>query len=270
MINTLVRIRHSLLTGAQLLRELSVPLLVPGRCRAAAPPPRRPALSRRPVAAHHHHGGPAERLRRDTSQEYTPAAGSTPASHADLPRYYYQTEARRRQLDCRFVGTGQAGILIGGGIALDAVRVDYAAGAVESAVLEAAASLADDGLVLVEGQGSLCHPASTATLPLLRGSQATDLLLVHRANQNCIQRLPQITLPPLQELVACTEALANLARPTGSDRLVRVRAVALNTAGLTPDEARKAVAWVEQDLNLPCTDPIRWGAEPLLEALLNC
>ena len=63
--------------------------------------------------------------------------------------------ARRRQLDCRFVGTGQAGILIGGGIALDAVRVDYAAGAVEAAVLEAAASLADDGLVLVEGQGSL-------------------------------------------------------------------------------------------------------------------
>ena len=175
--------------------------------------------------------------------------------------------ARRRQLDCRFVGTGQAGILIGGGIALDAVRVDYAAGAVEAAVLEAAASLADDGLVLVEGQGSLCHPASTATLPLLRGSQATDLLLVHRANQNCIQRLPQITLPPLQELVACTEALANLARPTGSDRSVRVRAVALNTAGLTPADARQAVARVEQELSLPCTDPIRWSEDQLLDAI---
>ena len=105
--------------------------------------------------------------------------------------------ARRRQIDCRFVGTGQAGILIaGGGVALDAVRVDYAAGAVEAAVLDAAATLAADGLVLVEGQGSICHPASTATLPLLRGSQATDLLLVHRAEQDCIQRLPRIPLPP--------------------------------------------------------------------------
>ena len=75
-------------------------------------------------------------------------------------------------------------------------------GGTEAATRVLNARLADEGLVLVEGQGSLCHPASTATLPLLRGSQATDLLLVHRANQNCIQRLPQITLPPLQELVA--------------------------------------------------------------------
>ena len=131
----------------------------------------------------------------------------------------------RRQLDCRFVGIGQAGILIGGGIALDAVRVDYAAGAVEAAVLEAAASLADDGLVLVEGQ-ALCHPASTATLPLLPERPGHGSSAGASRQPELIQRLPQITLPPLQELVACTEALANLARPTGSDRSVRVRAVA--------------------------------------------
>ena len=61
--------------------------------------------------------------------------------------------ARQRSQPTRFVGTGQAGILIGGGgVALDAVRVDYAAGAVESAVLAAAESLPPDGLVLIEGQ----------------------------------------------------------------------------------------------------------------------
>ena len=78
-----------------------------------------------------------------------------------------QAAARRRGLDARFVGTGQAGILISGsGVALDAVRVDYAAGAVEGAVLAAAAAAGPDTLVLVEGQGSLCHPGSSATLPL--------------------------------------------------------------------------------------------------------
>ena len=93
-----------------------------------------------------------------------------------------QAAAERRGLDSRFVGTGQAGILIRGrGVALDAVRVDYAAGAVERAVLEAAQGAGPDSLVLVEGQGSFCHPGSTATLPLLRGSQPTALLLVHRA-----------------------------------------------------------------------------------------
>ena len=176
--------------------------------------------------------------------------------------------ARRRQIDCRFVGTGQAGILIaGGGVALDAVRVDYAAGAVEAAVLDAAATLAADGLVLVEGQGSICHPASTATLPLLRGSQATDLLLVHRAEQDCIQRLPRIPLPPLKDLVSCTEALANLARPVGSAAPVRVRAVALNTARLSAENAQRAIDDVQEELNMPCTDPVRWSGDSLLTAI---
>ena len=59
-----------------------------------------------------------------------------------------QAEARRCGLDARFVGTGQAGILISGqGVALDAVRIDYAAGAVEAAVLAAAPSTRFSGAV---------------------------------------------------------------------------------------------------------------------------
>ena len=65
-----------------------------------------------------------------------------------------QAAAGRRGLDARFVGTGQAGILISGsGVALDAVRVDYAAGAVEAAVLAAAAGADRQGWVLVEEIG---------------------------------------------------------------------------------------------------------------------
>ena len=178
--------------------------------------------------------------------------------------------ARRRGVACRFVGTGQAGILIAGeGVALDAVRVDYASGAVESAVLAAGSALPPDGLVLVEGQGSLCHPASTASLPLIRGTQPTDLVLVHRAGQICIERLPQIPLPPLRELVERTEALAGLARPHGSVASPRVRAVALNTARLSEADARAAIRETEIQLGLPCTDPVRWGAEQLLEAVVQ-
>jgi len=56
-------------------------------------------------------------------------------------------------------------------------------GVVEGVVLEAASSLPPNELILVEGQGPLCHPGSTATLPLLRGSQPSDLILVHRSGQ---------------------------------------------------------------------------------------
>ena len=136
-------------------------------------------------------------------------------------------------------------------------------------MLAAGSALPPDGIVLVEGQGSLCHPASTATLPLIRGTQPTDLVLVHRADQSCIERLPQIPLPPLRELVERTEALAGLARPHGSVASPRVRAVALNTARLSEADARAAIRETEIQLGLPCTDPVRWGAEQLLEAVVQ-
>ena len=185
-----------------------------------------------------------------------------------------QAAAERRGLPSAFIGTGQAGILISGaGVPLDAVRVDYAAGAVEAAVLQGAEALPVEGMVLVEGQGSLCHPGSTATLPLLRGSQPTALLMVHRAGQGTIERLPEVPLPPLAELVRLCEGLAAIARPVQAGPPAKVRALALNTARLEPAEAQQAVDAIAAELNLPCADPLRMvagchGADLLLDALL--
>ncbi|MFZ0407016.1 MAG: DUF1611 domain-containing protein [Cyanobium sp.] len=185
-----------------------------------------------------------------------------------------QLAAAIRGLDARFVGTGQAGILISGqGVALDAVRVDYAAGAVERAVLAAAEAAGPDSLVLVEGQGSLCHPGSTATLPLLRGSQPTALLLVHRAGQKTIRNHPDIPLPALGDLITTIEAMAALARPHSAGPGVRpgppqVRAIALNTGDLEPAAAAEAIAATAALTGLPCHDPVRAGGGELLEALL--
>ena len=182
-----------------------------------------------------------------------------------------QAAALRRGLDARFVGTGQAGILISGqGVALDAVRVDYAAGAVEAAVLAAAEGAQPDALVLVEGQGSLAHPGSTATLPLLRGSQPTDLLLVHRAGQSHVRTRPgavAVAIPPLTELIAACEALAALGRPDGVRP--RVRAIDLNTALLDGQAAAAEAERLKAATALPVIDPVRQGAELLLEAVLS-
>ena len=187
-----------------------------------------------------------------------------------------QAAALERGLDARFVGTGQAGILISGrGVALDAVRVDYAAGAVEQAVLEAAEGAGSHTLVLVEGQGSFCHPGSSATLPLLRGSQPTALLLVHRAGQETIRNHPHIPLPPLTELIATVEAMAALARPHESSATgapqgpPKVRAIALNTGHLGGEAAAEAIAATAAHTGLPCHDPVRAGGHDLLKALLE-
>jgi uncharacterized NAD-dependent epimerase/dehydratase family protein len=172
--------------------------------------------------------------------------------------------AQQQGLRSRFLGTGQGGILIAGdGIPLDAIRVDFAAGAVEQLVMRYGQ---DFDLLHIEGQGSLLHPASTATLPLIRGSQPTHLILVHRAGQTHIRTLPDFVIPPLPEVIALYESLVTAG---GTFHPAKVVGIALNTAHLTEDEAQRAIALTQAETNLPCTDAVRFGAEPLLAAVLS-
>jgi uncharacterized NAD-dependent epimerase/dehydratase family protein len=146
------------------------------------------------------------------------------------------------------------------------VRVDYAAGAVEEAVLAAAAGAGPSSWLLVEGQGSFCHPGSTATLPLLRGAQPTDLLLAHRAGQTAIRNQSAIPLPPLPELIVTLEGMAALGRPAGVAP-PRLRAIALNTGHLESSAAVAALDEVAAATGLACFDPVRDGGDALLAHL---
>lgn len=171
----------------------------------------------------------------------------------------------KRGLKSRFIGTGQAGIMISGaGVPLDAVRVDFAAGAVEQQVLKYGA---DYDILHIEGQGSLVHPGSTATLPLIRGSQPTHLILGHRWGQTRIHNCPDVEIPPLPQAISLYEKVASVA---GATHPIRVAGIALNTAKIEDDEtARDAIAQTQAETGLPCTDTVRFGGETLLEAILQ-
>lgn len=167
-----------------------------------------------------------------------------------------------RGMRSQFLGTGQTGIMIAGrGVPLDAVRVDFAAGAVEQAVMQ----LGPDCEILhIEGQGSLLHPGSTATLPLIRGSQPTHLILVHRWGQTHIHNCPDVEIPPLPEVIQLYQQVANVA---GAVQPVKVVAVALNTAQLSQAEAQRACEQTKDQTGLPCSDPVRYDGSILLGAI---
>ncbi|MFS8868478.1 DUF1611 domain-containing protein [Synechococcus sp. H65.1] len=170
----------------------------------------------------------------------------------------------KRGLRSRFLATGQTGILISGdGVPLDAVRVDYASGAVEQLVLRHGL---DHDILHIEGQGSLLNPASTATLPLLRGSQPTHLILVHRAGQTHIKGMDYVPIPPLPKVIELYEEVAGAA---GAFAPVPVVGVALNTFGWEEEAALAQIRQVEAETGRPCTDVVRFGADPLLDAILS-
>jgi uncharacterized NAD-dependent epimerase/dehydratase family protein len=170
--------------------------------------------------------------------------------------------ARERGIKAEFVATGQIGITItGSGVPLDAVRVDFASGAVEKEVLRHRGA----DLVLVEGQGALIHPASTANLPLLRGTMPTHLVLCHRAGLQTLKREPWVTIPPLLPYAKLYE---DLAEACGAFRRPKTAAVALDTRACTCEEAKEAIRKTEEETGLPTTDPVRFGPEKLLDAVL--
>lgn len=170
--------------------------------------------------------------------------------------------ARKRGLRSVFVPTGQTGIMIEGwGIAVDAVISDFLAGAGERLVVEGAKR---GDLLFVEGQGAILHPQfSGVTLGLYHGAAPHVLVLVHRAGDTEIEGVPGHPIPPLSELVGLYERLALPVRPAP------VAAVAVNTGRLADDAALEAVATVAEETGLPADDPVRFGPDRLLDAVLE-
>ncbi len=169
-------------------------------------------------------------------------------------------EMRARGMNSDFRATGQTGILITGrGVPLDAVIADFMAGAVEYLTPEND----DDHWDHIEGQGSLFHVSySGVTLALIHGGQPDALILAHEPTRTHMRGLPHYKLPSLQNLRDTALPLARIANPSCA-----VAGVSVNTKALSEAEARSTLSKIEDELNLPATDPFRFGAGKLVDAL---
>ena len=160
--------------------------------------------------------------------------------------------ARGRAVDFR--ATGQTGILIaGGGMPMDAVVADFEAGAAEMLSPDAAPEHWD----VIEGQGSLFHPAYAAvSLGLLHGSQPDVFVVCHHPGRTHVLGYPDYPLPSIAETIEATVQLGRRTNPA-----IRCAGVSLNTAHLEPHAARELMARESHRLGLPVADPMRRGQE---------
>ncbi|HEX2108909.1 MAG TPA: DUF1611 domain-containing protein [Rubrobacteraceae bacterium] len=167
--------------------------------------------------------------------------------------------AREAGLSTGFVATGQTGIVIEGwGICVDAVVSDFVAGASEQLVLAAARNEPD--LILVEGQGSLGHPAySGVTLGLLHGSCPDCLILCTDASEEGV--FAGVPSPDVVRIARLYEEIAALVKPAP------VVAVSINMKGLDEEAAENFMNRLAKETSLPVADPVRGSAGPILEAV---
>ena len=169
-------------------------------------------------------------------------------------------EMRKRGMKSTFRPTGQTGILItGGGVPLDAVIADFMAGSVEYLTPDND----DDHWDHIEGQGSLFHVSySGVTMALIHGGQPDALVLAHEPTRTHMRGLPGYQQPSLQALRDMALSLAVVANPD-----CKVIGISVNTQHMGEDEAKAYLADVEAEMGLPTTDPFRFGAEKLVDAL---
>jgi uncharacterized NAD-dependent epimerase/dehydratase family protein len=159
-----------------------------------------------------------------------------------------------RGLAADFRATGQTGILIAGsGMPMDAVVADFEAGAAEMLSPEAASEHWD----VIEGQGSLFHPAYAAvSLGLLHGSQPDVFVVCHEPGRKFVLGHEEFALPSLEETIDMTVRLGRRTNPA-----IRCGGVSLNTGNLDASAARELFANESARLGLPVADPMRGGDE---------
>ena len=171
-----------------------------------------------------------------------------------------EKEMRARGRNADFRATGQTGILITGeGVSIDAVVSDFIAGAVEVLAPEND----PDHWDLVEGQGSLFHPAyAGVTLGLMHGAQADALVLCHEPTRTHMRALPDYPVPDMGAVMEITLPHARLTNPDAS-----FVGVAVNTAKLDPAAAERFLKETEDRFGLPTVDPVRTGVARIVDGL---
>jgi uncharacterized NAD-dependent epimerase/dehydratase family protein len=172
------------------------------------------------------------------------------------------SEMIARGMKSDFRATGQTGILITGkGVPLDAVIADFMAGAVEYLTPDNDPDHWDH----IEGQGSLFHVSySGVTMALIHGGQPDALVLCHEPTRKHMRGLPHFSLPSLAILRDTALPLAQVANPAA-----KVIGISVNTKALDQAEARILLQQIEDSMDLPTTDPFRFGSGKLVDALTN-
>ena len=173
-------------------------------------------------------------------------------------------EFAQRGVPSTFRATGQTGILIaGGGIPMDAVVADFEAGAAELLSPDAPEAHWD----LIEGQGSLFHPAYAAvSLGLLHGSQPDVIVVCHEPGREHVLGNPSFPLPSIEDTIDLNLRLGRRVNPA-----IRCAGVSLNTSALDAAAADRLLSEQSQILGLPVADVMRGGApfDALVDACLG-
>lgn len=158
------------------------------------------------------------------------------------------------------IGTGQTTIIQGGryGVALDALVPQFCSGEVEHQVVRAFEAENPD-IIIVEGQGSLSHPAYLTSAHILRGSKPEAVIVQHAPKRRVRGDFPTVLMPTVASEIALIEAFAD----------TRVIGVTINHEGMLDAEVDAAIDEYELAFGFRATDPLTRPLARLIDMVVT-
>ncbi|MCP4090393.1 MAG: DUF1611 domain-containing protein [Gammaproteobacteria bacterium] len=171
-----------------------------------------------------------------------------------------EKEMHLRDMNATFRATGQTGIMIAGeGVPIDTVIADFISGAAEILSPANEANHWD----VIEGQGSIVNPGyAGVTVGLMHGSQPDALVLCHEAERTEIDGWDGYNIPEMPILIDQYLVVGRLTNPA-----VRMVGISVNTSNLDRIEAVAYLRRLEDQMEIPCVDPLADGVGRIIDQL---
>ena len=158
------------------------------------------------------------------------------------------------------IGTGQTCLIQGAryGVSLDAVPSQFCAGELEATIVEAFEAENPD-VIIIEGQGSLSHPAYSTSSFILRGSCPDGVVLQHAPGRINRCDFEQMAMPLPDTEIDLIQTFAD----------TKVIGLTINHENMTEAEVTAAITRYECELGIPVTDALTRSNERLVEMVLS-
>jgi uncharacterized NAD-dependent epimerase/dehydratase family protein len=156
------------------------------------------------------------------------------------------------------IGTGQTSWLQGVkyGIVLDSLINDFVTGEIEHAIYQAWCNERPQ-VILLEGQGSIAHPAYPGGFELIAAGRVDGIILQHAPKRLCYDGFEDYPMSSLEREIQILELLAQ--QP--------VIALTLNHEWMGDDELRATIAAYEAQYERPVADVLKYGCSKLVREI---
>jgi uncharacterized NAD-dependent epimerase/dehydratase family protein len=166
----------------------------------------------------------------------------------------------RVEVTAELVGTGQTAWLQGAryGVVMDSLPNDFVAGEIEHAAVSAYEDNLPD-VIVIEGQGSLLHPAYPGGFEILAATRPQAVILQHAPAREEYDGFPGYPVHPLDHQIKAIETVADTS----------VVAVTINHENVDPQKIPETCKAVAAEVERPAFDVLAHGAEGLVSLLLE-